>query len=184
MKLQNTIVQGETLNYIATLAEYPASAGWSLRLIMNPRAGGSVVTVNSSASGDDHLIQVAAATTTAWAAGDYGFEVWAIKAAEQYRVDSGQLQVLPGLMAAAAGTDTRTAAAIGLANVQAMIRGTATSGVRRYRIAGRELERYDIAQLIELESKLKSEVQREQAAAAMAAGRPNPRKLQVRLGRA
>jgi hypothetical protein len=65
-----------------------------------------------------------------------------------------------------------------------MIRGTAMQGVKRYSIGGRELERYSITELIQLESKLSNDVRGEQAAAAMAAGRPNPRKLHVRMGRA
>lgn len=184
--LTNIIKQGVTYSWLATIADYPypASAGWSLRLVLNPRAGGSVITINSTASGDDHLIQLAASTTATYAAGEYGYEIYAIKAAEQYDLESGQLTIRPGLLVAAAGTDTRSAAEVGLDNVRAMIRGTATQGVKRYSIGGRELERYTIAELIQLESKLSNDVRGEQAAAAMAAGRPNPRKVHVRMGRA
>lgn len=182
--MQDTLVAGETLNFRATTPDYPASAGWVVTLYLNPRAGGTATSVTGTASGDDHLLQVSAATTAGWAPGAWAWETWAAKGGERYRLEAGQLQVQAGLIGAAGGLDTRTAAEIGLDNVRAMIRGTASLGVKRYRIGGRELERYGIAELIELESKLANDVKREQAAQAMAAGRPNPRKLQVRLGRA
>ena len=184
MSLQDSIVQGETLNYSATLDGYPASDGWNLRLVLNPRAGGSVITLNTTAAGADHVLQVTAAVTTTWAVGDYGYQLFAIKGSEVYYQGAGQFKVRAGLIGSTGGLDTRSAAEIGLDNVRAMIRGTATQGIKRYRIGGRELERYDITELLQLESKLANDVKAEQAATAMAAGRPNPRKLQVRMGRA
>ena len=184
MAMQDQIVAGETLNYRAVAADYPASAGWVVTMYLNPRAGGTATSVSSTASGDDHLLQVSAATTAGWAAGWWAWETWAAKASERYRLEAGQLQVVAGLIGAAAGTDTRSEAQIGLDNVRSMIRGTASLGVKRYRIGGRELERYDIGELLKLESKLANDVLREQAADAMATGRPNPRKLHVRMGRA
>lgn len=182
--MQNQIVAGETLNYVAQAADYPASSGWVATLYLNPRAGGTATSVTGTASGADHLLQVSATTTATWAAGWWAWEIWMAKGAERYRLEAGQLQVVAGLIGAAAGTDTRSAAEVGLDAVRAMIRGTATAGVKRYRIGGRELERYSIDELVTLESKLAADVQREQAAAAMAAGRPNPRKVFVRMGRA
>ena len=182
--MQTSIVAGETLNYRASLADYAASAGWALRLVLTPRAGGTVQTVDSTASGDDHLIQATATTTGGWAAGLYGWEIWAINGAEQYRVDAGQLQVWPGLLAASAGTDTRSDAQIALDAVRQTIRGTATAGVLSYTIGGRQLQRYSISELIELETRLISDVRREADAAARAAGRPSSRKVYVRMGRA
>jgi hypothetical protein len=182
--MRSTIVAGETFNYSAAPADYLATGGWSLRLVLNPRAGGVNVTVNSTASVDEHLLQATAATTADWAAGLYGWELWALKDAEQYRLQAGQLRVLPSLLAAAAGTDTRSDAQIALDAVTATINGTATGGVLSYSIDGRELRRYSMEELIVLQNKLANDVRNEQDQAARDAGRPTSRKISVRMGRA
>jgi len=184
--MQNEIVQGATLNWRVEVAEYPASSGWALTLALNPRAGGANYTVASIADGDAHLLQTAADITTTWSSGQYAWQLWAIKGAEQYPLDQyrGQLRVVPNLLTAPAGTDTRSDAETALDAVRQTLRGTVSAGVLSYTINGRELRRYSIPELIQLESKLATDVAREAAAAAMAAGRPNPRRVRVRMARA
>ena len=181
--MQNQIVAGETLNYRAVAAGYPASAGWVVTLYLNPRAGGTATSVVGTASGDDHLLQVTAATTAGWAAGWWAWETWAAKGGERYRLEAGQLQVVAGLIGAAAGTDTRSQAERALDDAKAALAAW-TPTTKRYRINGREMEFNTPADIIAVVTHWRSAVKREQAAQAMAAGRPNPRKLQVRLGRA
>jgi hypothetical protein len=182
--MQTQLVAGETLNYVASVADYPASAGWTLTLYLNPRAGGTNRSVVATAQGDDHLLQATSTSTSAWAAGVYGWEIWAELGGERYRIEAGQLDVLPSLISAVAGTDTRSAAEIALDAVRQTIRGTATAGVLSYAINGRELRRYSMAELISLESKLASDVRRDQDAARRAAGLQTSRKVYVRMSRA
>jgi hypothetical protein len=181
--LQNQIVAGETLNYLASAPDYPASAGWAVTLYLNPRAGGTVTSVTSTAQGDDHLLQVSAATTANWAAGWWGWETWVALGAERYRLEAGQLQVVAGLISAAAGTDTRSQAQKALDDAKTALAAW-TPTQKRYRIGGREMEFNDSSEIIAIITHWTTEVKREQAAASMAAGRPNPRQIQVRLGRA
>lgn len=182
--MHTSITAGETFNYRASVALYPASQGWALRLAMNPRAGGAVITVDSAASGDHHLLQVAASTTASWVAGLYGWELWAILGTEQYRLEAGQLKVLPSLLSAAAGTDTRSGAEIALDAVTQTINGTATAGVLSYSINGRQLQRYGMDELMALQNKLANDVRNERDQAARDAGRPTSRKIYGRMGRA
>lgn len=179
--MQATLVAGETLNYTATLADYPANDGWLLRLLMNPRAGGVVITVQGTADGVKHLVQAASVTTSAWVPGDYAIELWAIKGAEQYRIDSGQLRIEPSLLAAAAGLDTRSQAEKDLEAVDAMLRGKAGSDVQAYTIAGRSLSRYPLPDLIKLRDRLRADVASERAAQKLAAGLGGRRRFVVRL---
>lgn len=181
--MQNQIVAGETLNYRATAADYPASAGWVVTLYLNPRAGGTATNVAGTADGDDHLLQVTAATTAGWAAGWWAWETWAALGSERYRLEAGQLEVVAGLIGAAAGVDTRTQAQRALDDAKAALAAW-TPTTKRYRINGREMEFNSASEIITIISHWQSEVSREQAAAAMAAGRPNPRKIHVRMGRA
>jgi hypothetical protein len=183
MSLQNSIFQGETLNYSATLNGYSASEGWSLRLVLNPRAGGAVITLNTSADGDNHVLQVTAAVTATWAVGDYGYQLYAIKGAEVYFQREGQFKVRAGLIGSSGGIDTRSLAQKALDDANAALAAWSPT-TRRYKINGREMEFNSPAEIITIISHWTVAVQREQAGAAIAAGRPNPRKMQVRLGRA
>ena len=181
--MQDTLVAGETLNFRATTPDYPASAGWVVTLYLNPRAGGTPTSVTGTASGDDHLLQVSAATTAGWAPGAWAWETWAAKGSERYRLEAGQLQVQAGLIGAAAGLDTRSQAQRALDDAEAALAAW-TPTTRRYRINGREMEFSAPADIIAVISHWRTAVKREQAEQAMAAGRRNPRKLQVSIGRA
>lgn len=181
--LTNRIKQGVTYSWLATIDDYPypASEGWSLRLVMNPRAGGPIITVNSTASGDEHLVQISAAVTATYAAGEYGYEIYAIKAAEQYDLEAGQLTIVPGLLVAPAGTDTRSQAEQALAALQSVMSGTASSSTKRYRINGRELEHYSPEELIKLHGFYERKVAEERRAAGLQDGRGSVRKILVQV---
>lgn len=181
--MQDTLVAGETLNFRATTPDYPASAGWVVTLYLNPRAGGTATSVTGTASGDDHLLQVSAATTAGWAPGAWAWETWAAKGGERYRLEAGQLQVQAGLIGAAGGLDTRSQAQRALDDAEAALAAW-TPTTKRYRINGREMEFNAPADIIAVINHWRTAVKREQAEQAMAAGRRNPRKLQVSIGRA
>jgi hypothetical protein len=66
--------------------------------------------------------------------------------------------------------------------VQAAIRSMISGGaVAEYTIGSRRLKKMEMADLITLESKLKAEVKREQAASMAANGLGNPHNLFVRF---
>jgi hypothetical protein len=181
-RMNAQIVAGETLSYRVTPTAYPASAGWSARLILNRRAGGAVLTVNSTADGDDHLITATAATTGGWSPGQYAFEVWVLKSPEQYRLESGQIQVLPGLIATTdGGVDTRSDAERALAAIDAVLLGKATSGMLSYQIGNRQLSSYSMQDLLKLQAVYRRDVAAERAAARIAAGLGGRQRFVVRM---
>lgn len=183
--LQNTLIAGDTLNFATTVADYPASASWVLKYRLIPRTSSNpAISFSSAADGDDHRVQIAAATTAGWAADNYTWNSWVELGAEKYTVDNGQVAILADPRLVAAGYDGRSAAQVGLDAVRAMLRGTASAGVQKYAIQGRSLERYSIEELISLESKLVAQVKAEQRAAALAAGLADNRKVLVRIPRA
>jgi len=78
--------------------------------------------------------------------------------------------------------DGRTQAEQDLAAVQASIRALINGGaVKQYSIGNRSLTKYDLKDLIMLESQLKAQVKREQAAQLAANGLGNPHNLFVRF---
>ena len=81
-----------------------------------------------------------------------------------------------------AALDGRTQAQKDLDAVQAAIRTIINGGVvRQYTIGNRSLSKYDLSDLLALETKLKADVNREQKAQLIANGLGNPFNLFVRF---
>ena len=98
----------------------------------------------------------------------------------------GQIEVRPSL--AYTGTpgafDGRTQAQKDLDAVKAAIRSIVSGGaVSEYKIGSRNLKRYDLSELLELESRLKSIVAKENKAKLIASGLGDPHNLYVRFNR-
>jgi len=174
----SSVNAGDTWRWTRSLADYPASAGWALSYtLINASAK---ITVNASASGDDHAVTVAAATTAGYAAGTYDWRARVSKAGEVYTVGEGRLTVRNAFSAAT--FDARTHARKTLDAIEAVIEGRASSAVAEYTIAGRSLKHIPVADLLALRDKYRAEVLREDAAAAVAAGLPDRRRVFVRFG--
>ena len=176
------LTAGDSLNFTVVQSTYPASAGWVLKYRLVPRAvGGAAISIVGTASGDDHLIQVAAATTAGWAAGIYGWSSWVEKLGEVYTLESGQLTIAPDPRTVAAGTDTRTAAQAALDAITATLQGKATTADWLYRINDREVRSYTIQELLALETKLRADVAAERRAAGLVDRTNSARRVAVRM---
>ncbi|HRS29196.1 MAG TPA: hypothetical protein P5255_13125 [Phycisphaerae bacterium] len=100
------VTAGDTLAWNKSFADYPANAGWTLKYrLINAAAK---IDITSSASGADHAVNVAAATSAAWAAGKYSWQSWVEKGSERYTQAVGEITINRNLAAEAAGYDTRT----------------------------------------------------------------------------
>lgn len=175
-----TLRAGDTATWTKSLADYPASAGWVLGYTFSKT--GTRITFNASASGDDHLVAVTAATTAAWAAGSYTWASRVTLGAASHSVGAGSVEILPDIAAAAGGYDARSHARTTLDALEAWIEGR-DMGVAEYEIAGRRLKTIPIEQLLVLRDRYRREVRSEDDATRAAAGLPSRHKLQVRFGR-
>lgn len=146
-------------------------------------------TVVGVADGSGWRLTISPAVSGGFHGGDIGY--WQAVATANVggaktTLGSGNFEVDPNL--AYTGTpsavDARSQAQKDLDACQAAIRTLMSGGaVQEYRIGTRSLKRYDLAELLALESRLKSEVAREQKAAMIANGLGNPHSLFVRFGR-
>jgi hypothetical protein len=96
----------------------------------------------------------------------------------------GQIEIRPSLAYTGmpGAFDGRTQAQQDLDAVKAAIRSIVSGGaVSEYRIGSRNLKRYDLSELIELESRLKSIVAKENKAKLIASGLGDPHNLYVRF---
>jgi hypothetical protein len=158
----DAITAGDTLAFTETVADYPASAGWTLTYRLVPRAtGGAAITFSASASGDAYAVSVAAATTATWAAGDYGWSSYVSKGLERYSVGGGQVEIFPDPATVAVGTDRRSHAQKMLDAIEAVLQGRATSSQAEYRIGERQLKHIEPDVLEAWRDKYRREVQRE-----------------------
>lgn len=169
---------GDTWRWNRTLADYPASAGWALSYTLINAA--AKVTINATASGDDHAVTVSAATTAGYAAGSYDWRARVSRAGEVYTVGEGRITVRNAF----SGTtfDARTHARKTLEAIEAVIEGRASSEVSYYMIGNRQLRYMTPDELLTLRDKYRAEVTREDAATAVAAGLPDRRRVFVRFG--
>ena len=131
---------------------------------------------------------ISAGTSAAFDAGIWYFQAvaTALVGGEKTTLGTGQIEVLPSLSYTGQPHpfDGRSQAQKDLEAVQGAIRSLMSGGaVQEYRIGTRSLKRYELADLLALESKLKGDVARENKAAMIANGLGNPHNLYVRFGR-
>lgn len=168
---------GDTWQWTRSLADYPASAGWSLAYVLiNATAK---ISISASASGDDHAVTIAAATTASYFSGSYDWLARVSKAGQVFTVGSGRITVLPSLAASTA--DLRTHARKVLEAIESVLEGRASQDVLEYQIAGRSLRRIPVTDLLVLRDRYRAEVAREDAANRVANGLPDSRRVFVRF---
>lgn len=144
------MIKGETLKLAVLDSE--ASA-------VEFRFGGPE-TKTVAATGDSGEWTISTATA-AWTHGSYAWQAWATYPDGTVGVtSSGKFD----LDAALAVGDIRTTARKIVGMIEAMIAGNAPEGVRRYRINNRELERYSVAELLQMLNYWKNQVRLEERA--------------------
>jgi hypothetical protein len=176
----SAVTAGDTVAWTRSLADYPASGGWTLSYAL--RSATAMIDITAGASGADHAVSVLPAVSRSWVPGSYAWAAFATKASDRYEVARGTMLVRANL-AQASPVDGRTMAAKAVDDLTAALASFRSSGgrVRRYRIADREMEFETIGDLISLLDFWKRERARENAAASIAAGTGDPRRLYVRF---
>ncbi len=160
------------------------SSGWTLTYYLRTNTASEGATVVGTSAGEGWQFTIAATTSAGFDAGQWYWQALATSGADKLTIGSGQLQVLAGLSytGSPAAFDGRSQAQKDLEAVQAAIRAIVSGGVvQEYKIGTRSLKKYEMADLIQLESKLKAEVKREQAATMVANGLGSPHNLFVRF---
>lgn len=185
--MQVTVTAGDTLEFSATFAGYPATDGWTLQYRLTARAaGGDVIEFTATADGESYAVSVAPTVTADWTAGEYGYVAWVEKSGARTVVDSGQCTILPDPINVEPGTDTRSQAERAVADLKAAYATfVATQGkVAEYEIAGRRMKFASAADIAQRLSFWNGELSSEQAKKAVAAGFYDPRRIYLRVGRA
>lgn len=174
------ITAGDSFTWQKTLADYPAGT-WTLKYRFINAAG--KIDITAAASGSDHAVTVAAATTAAYASGDYTWQAYVTSGAVRHTVASGRVTVKPNLAAQLAGFEARSTARKALDDTRAALATWISSNgqVQEYQIAGRVMKYSSIADIQGRIQLLEREVAREEAAEKLAAGLQPPRRVLVRF---
>ena len=98
--LPTTITAGDSYSITLTLADYPATVGWSLSYAL---AGASVLSVTSTASGVSHVLTLSAVQTALLDAGPYSYRLRAASGALVDTIDTGAITVAADLGTLTAG---------------------------------------------------------------------------------
>lgn len=176
-----TLRAGDTWAWTRSLQDYPATT-WTLKYSLVK--SGVQKQITATASGTDHAVSVAKATTAAYAAGTWSWVASVTDGTSRYTVDQGTLTVLTDIEAASSGYDDRSHAQTMLDAIEAWLESK-DPGVAEYEIAGRRMKYHSVDALIKLRSQYRAEVRREQAAERIANGLGDPRRIFVRFaGRA
>lgn len=182
MAAPSTATCGDTLTWLTSLADYPASAGWVLTYTLVPTTG-AVRSITCTAEGDDHRATAAAATTAGWSAGVYTLVGAVAKAGQRFTVEQQSITLQPNLAGATTGQDTRSAARQALEAVDAALRTYGNKAFLQSVTYGDRSQTFRSAgDFLAFRSRLQAEVAREVAAERLAAGGANPNRLYVRFG--
>lgn len=119
--------------------------------------------INLTADGDGsvHTFTSDSAATAEWTAGEYWYTLRATDGSDMVELETGNVRVLPDLVAAGEGFDGRSQAQIALDAIEAVLANRATLDQERYRINNRELYRTPIADLLKLRAFYAEQVRRE-----------------------
>jgi len=193
VRIPTTIRAGDTITWVdlPTIDAFGAaidSSNHGLTYYLRTNTASEGATVVGTAEGTGWRFTIASGTSSAFDAGTWYFQAVATATVggAKTTLGSGQLTVDPSLSYAGSpgAFDGRSQSQKDLDAVQAAIRSLMSGGaVQEYRIGTRSLKRYDLADLLALETKLKAEVARENKAAMIANGLGNPHNLFVRFGR-
>ena len=160
------------------------SGTWTLTYYLRTNTASEGATITGTAYGQGWELTIAAATSAGFDAGQWYWQAIATAGSEKLTLGAGQLDVLAALNYAGSpgAFDGRSQARKDLDAVQAAIRAMIAGGaVQQYSIGSRNLTKMRLESLLQLESKLKADVKREQAAELAANGLGNPHNLFVRF---
>ncbi len=162
-----------------------SSPDWSViyYLRTNSSTGASV---SSTAFNDGFQFSIASNVSSTFRDGDWFYQAIANKSgAEKQTIATGAFKVLPSLefSGTAFNFDGKSQIQKDLETIQTAIRNIISGGVvQEYKIGTRTAKKYELSELIMLESRYKAELIREKQAELIANGLGNPRATFVRFG--
>jgi hypothetical protein len=155
------IVAGDTVKWTKSLGDFPPSEGWTLKYSFR---GQSSHDVTASVVGSEYQVAITPAQSVTLEPGKYtlaGYvEGSGSFAGEQHEVYRDVLVVEPSVEDAMP-VELQTQAEKNLAAIEAVIAGRVTHDIESYAIAGRQVTKIPIGELLKLRNHFAAQVRRE-----------------------
>jgi hypothetical protein len=186
----DTIIAGDALDFSKTITDsdgnaYLPSDGWALTYRLVPRSSGpSVISIATTADGEQFRAEVTSATTAAWTAGTYTAFAILNLSSEYKTIEIGECVIRANPRTATTydgRSDARVAYDALLAAYQSYV--TSQGTVAEYEIAGRRMKFASADQILKHLALAKSEWLAEEKAARLAAGLGSGTKVLTRFAR-
>lgn len=153
----------ETVAWRFSHADYPASAGWTLKYAFRGRGG--AFDVLASADGDGFLAVISSSLISSIEPkplqGLYLYEAYISKNDERYVVDSGEIRLTADLEAQEGAFDGRSHVQKVLDAIEAVLERRATHDQLKQEVNGVRIERMPVADLMMMRARYKAEVAEE-----------------------
>ena len=165
-----------------------SSPDWSVVYYLRTNTSSEGAIVNSSAYNDGFQFSISAATTANFDAGNWFYQAVANKSGQETQtIYRGSFEVFATQSYSGTPTayDGRSQVEKDLDVIQAAIRTIISGGaIQEYKIGTRSAKKYELTELLALESRYKAELVREKQAEMIANGLGNPRATFVRFNEA
>jgi len=162
-----------------------SSPDWSVIYYLRTNSVPSGASVTSTAFNDGFQFSIASNVSSTFREGDWYYQAIANKSgAEKQTIATGAFKVSASLefSGTAVTFDGRSQVEKDLETIQTAIRNIISGGVvQEYKIGTRSAKKYELSELIMLESRYKAELIREKQAELIANGLGNPRATFVRF---
>ncbi len=156
---------------------------WVLKYYIRTNSA-SGLTATGSTYGTGWQFDLSTSDTAPLTAGDYFWQSIVSKGSTEYSVGTGSLKVLQSLAytGSVSSIQEKTQVEQDLDAVQSAIRTLVSGGVaKEYSIGGRSIKKYELTDLMALESRLKYQLKLEQKAELIRNGLGNPHSMYVRF---
>lgn len=156
------------------------SADWTLSYHLR---GPSQVSLTAVADSDGWRTSISTAASALLQPGTYAWAAYLSRAEERVTIGTGSLNLVADLAAVDGPLDARSLAEKALADCEAALGSFKSSNgkVKSYSIGNRQTEFHSLLDLMQLRDFWQKRVNKERAAAAVANGHGNPRRLLVRF---
>ncbi len=162
-----------------------SSPDWSVIYYLRTNLGPVGATVTSTAYNDGFQFTIASNVTDTFASGNWFYQAVANKSGnEKQTIYTGSFEVLENLTYSGTPSsyDGRSQVEKDLETIQAAIRTIISGGaISEYKIGTRTAKKYELSELLMLETRYKAELVREKQAEMIANGLGNPRQTFVRF---
>jgi hypothetical protein len=182
-KEPETIVVGDFIQWkrVDLGTDYPNSLYTATYVARITGGGNTEIQLVGTASGSDYLFTVSSATSEAFVAGLYHWQLEIKRNSDNNRivVDRGNFTAIVDLDVN--GSDPRTHAEIMVGKIESILSGKADSDVSSYSVAGRSLTKMSFNELLQARDYYKREMLKEETAESIRRGDATGATIKVRF---